>query len=157
MMKIMKKLIEKNRTKLVEAIQKMDASYRGSISYEDLVKMMFNTVWNNNDSPDFIVNTEDIAIIDHGDYQGTLLFVIPFATYQPSEGEYLMTYVGYGSCSGCDTLQGILSNGYGSSIPTDEQVRDLTQLCLDILGNTIRPYNVGWRANELFEPAEMEE
>ena len=52
-------------------------------------------------------DAENITVVDNGDYQGTQLFLIPEDTYQPSESEYLMTYVGYGSCSGCDTLQAI--------------------------------------------------
>lgn len=49
-------------------------------------------------------DAENITVVDDGDYQGTQLFLIPEDTYQPSEYQYLMTYVGYGSCSGCDTL-----------------------------------------------------
>lgn len=50
--------------------------------------------------PDF----ENIHEIDDGDYQGTLVYVIPEAGYQPSE--YWYVRVSYGSCCGCDTLQG---------------------------------------------------
>jgi hypothetical protein len=43
--------------------------------------------------------------IDDGDYQGTLVYVIGAQGYQPSK--YWCVFVGYGSCSGCDTLQGL--------------------------------------------------
>jgi hypothetical protein len=46
-----------------------------------------------------------ITSIDHGEFQGTLVFVIGAEGYQPST--YWYTMVDYGSCNGCDTLQGI--------------------------------------------------
>jgi hypothetical protein len=62
---------------------------------------------------------EKIHVIDDGDYQGTLLFLIPEQTYQPST--YWVTMVSYGSCSGCDTLGAIRD-----CVPYDqrEQVND---------------------------------
>lgn len=48
---------------------------------------------------------ERITVIDHGDYQGTLLFIVAANGYQPSD--YWSCFVHYGSCSGCDTFQGI--------------------------------------------------
>ena len=98
------------------------------------------------------LDLEKITEIDNGDYQGTLLFLIPFDTYQPFEYEYLMTFVGYGSCSGCDTLQSI-QHGYHQKL-TEGQVNDFMTLCKDILTNTIRPYNCGWREQEVFNQAE---
>ena len=77
------------------------------------------------------VKLDNIETIDHGDYQGTLLYVIPFDTYQPSEYDYYFTAVSYGSCSGCDTLQGI--NDYESGLPTDEQVEDYMTLALHLV------------------------
>lgn len=47
--------------------------------------------------------------INDGDYQGTLVFVIAQEGYQPYA--YWYTMVGYGSCSGCDSLQAAW--GYG--------------------------------------------
>lgn len=89
----------KNQQSLREQLEK-DASLN-SCEYEYLVKLVTRYIlgkeW----------DAENIIVVDNGDYQGTLLFLIPRDTYQPSEDEYLMTYVGYGSCSGCDTLQAI--------------------------------------------------
>lgn len=45
-----------------------------------------------------------MTVIDDGDYQGTLIFIIPSTTYQPSVDEYIYTHNYYGSCSGCDAL-----------------------------------------------------
>lgn len=101
-------------------------------------------------------DAENIAVIDNGDYQGTLLFLIPQNTYQPAEYEYLMTYVGYGSCSGCDTLQAIQSFRFNTPLEP-EQVNDFMKLCKDLVTNMIRPYNIGWRASSEFEPVEINE
>lgn len=81
--------------------------------------------------PFFEFDLDNVTEIDNGDYQGTLIFVIPLQTYQPSETETAVTYVGYGSCSGCDTLQWISSYDYG--LPTDEQVRDYMMLALHLI------------------------
>lgn len=122
-------------------------------SYLDLVKLSFDCIYNkhlpNNIST---INTKRIHMIDDGNYQGTYLYVIPFATYEPAEYEYLMTYVGYGSCAGCDTLQGI--QGYADGNLTEEQVKEFMTLCKDILCNTIRPYNNGWRNIPEFDSVE---
>ena len=77
------------------------------------------------------LDTKRITEIDDGDYQGTLLYLIPCSTYQPSEYEYVTTYVGYGSCSGCDTLLGI--SNYGWDLPTDNQVNLYLTLCLHMV------------------------
>lgn len=47
---------------------------------------------------------ENIHEINDGEYQGTLVYVIPEVGYQPSEYWYVRVW--YGSCCGCDTLQG---------------------------------------------------
>ncbi len=58
---------------------------------------------------------ERIVEIDHGDYQGTLLYVIGATGYQPST--YWAVSVGYGSCSGCDTLCGIIDSADDDKVP----------------------------------------
>ena len=67
--------------------------------------------------------------IDDGDYQGTLLFVIPERGSQPHKYYYVM--VDYGSCSGCDTLQRICE--YSDLSPTEQQVADYMMLALHIV------------------------
>lgn len=122
------------------------------VEYKDLVKMTFDVVYNTGLSDYNCLDTNKIHEIDDGDYQGTLLYLIPFDRYQPGEYEYLMTCVGYGSCSGCDTLQAI--QGWGSGELTNRQIDDFMALCKDILTNTIKPYNYGWREDEEFEHVE---
>jgi hypothetical protein len=76
-------------------------------------------------------NINKITEIDDGDYQGTLLFLVPLDVYQPTEYDYITTYVGYGSCSGCDTLLGI--SNYSWDLPTDDQVNLYLILCLHMV------------------------
>lgn len=97
-------------------------------------------------------DTGNITEVDNGHYQGTLLYLIPSTIYHPSEDEYLMTYINYGSCSACDTLKSI--QVWEDCKITDGQVNDFMRLCKDIVCNMIRPYNVGWRAKEIFAPVE---
>lgn len=151
MIKILYEKWEKNREDLKREISRMSIS---DLEYSDLVKLTFSVIYNDGDDTDIpygykSLDLDEITMIDNGDYQGTLLFLIPFKTYQPSESDYLMTYVGYGSCSGCDTLLSIIDYSNGS--PTGSQVSDLLALCKDIVTNTIKPYNHGWRYSGLFD------
>lgn len=70
-------------------------------SYEDIFKQTLKLMFDEKsyEYPDY----ERIHIIDDGDYQGTLVFVVAAGSYQPSD--YWATTVDYGSCSGCDTFQ----------------------------------------------------
>lgn len=119
-----------------------------SCSYEYLVRLVVEKIlgeeWDG----------EHITTIDNGDYQGTLLFLIPEVTYQPSESDYLMTYVGYGSCSGCDALQAIQDSC--AELLTPKQVTAFMALCKDLITNMIKPYNIGWRESADFEPVSMD-
>ena len=110
-------------------------------SYEKIVRMIFEQVINPylKGTEYYEFDLDKIHEIDDGDYQGTLVYVIPHETYQPSQWDYIITYVGYGSCSGCDTLLAI--SGYDDDKPTDEQVKDYMGLCLNILQNCKYPYN----------------
>lgn len=68
--------------------------------------------------------------INDGDYQGTLLYVIGAKGYQPST--YWSVLVGYGSCSGCDTLQAI-PRGWSGGAPGKEEVDEYMTLALHIV------------------------
>lgn len=156
MLKILYEKWEKNRETLKSAISRIKNV--SELEYKDLVKLTFSAIYNDGDDtipyPYTNLNLDRITMIDDGDYQGTLLFLIPFKTYPPSETEYLMTYVGYGSCSGCDTLLSIV-DWWDDKAPTERQVSDLLALCKDIVTNTIKPYNNGWRNEDLFDPVEF--
>lgn len=147
---------EKNKSRLEEAL-KYDTELN-DCSYKHLVKLVVEYIFNDSDED---CNwrewdSEKITQIDDGDYQGTLLFLIPQKTYQPCEVEYLMTYSGYGSCSGCDTLQSIQCWHYEKTYPTDGQLRDFMSLCKDLVCNTIKPYNKGWGYDPDFEEVQYE-
>ncbi len=72
---------------------------------------------------------DNITVINQGDYQGTLVYVIPEKTYQPDTYWYVKIF--YGSCSGCDTLQGICD--YSDNVPNEEQLKDYETLCLHVI------------------------
>ena len=154
MIKYALKKWNENKDVLRNAIQQAEKDKRGAWDYNDIVKLVCRYIFNENTTDkDPKINIEGITMIDNGGYQGTLLFMMPFDTYQPAEYEYLMTYVGYGSCSGCDTLQRIqLDEMYYNVNSTDDLIDSYMALCKDIVSNTIRPYNTGWRNDMIFEP-----
>ena len=130
-------------------------------SYLDLVKLTFDVIFNTNYVKNYwsdrMLNINKITEIDDGQYQGTLMYVIPFDTYQPGADEYLMTCVSYGSCSGCDTLQYIkmLGTDYSDdALLTEQQITAFMSLCKDLIANTIKPYNYGWRYDPDFAHTE---
>ena len=98
-------------------------------SYESLVRLVVTLLSDTEDQGDKM-NPDIIHVINDGDYQGTLLFVIPAETYQPHIYWYVKVY--YGSCSGCDTLQAI--HEYDLDIPpNDIQINDYMTLALHIV------------------------
>lgn len=104
--------------------QQFAAGHPGS--YKDIVRLVVEAVGDDSYArPD----PERIHQVDDGDYQGTLVFVIGARGYQPSD--YWYVKVGYGSCSGCDTLESIC--GYSSDKPNEEQVKDYMTLALHIV------------------------
>ena len=151
MLKALVEKWDKNRDKLQHELETR-TDIRGMV-YRDIVALTFDMIYNDDEETGKL-NVRRITEIDDGDYQGTLLYLIPFEWYQPSENDYLMTCVGYGSCSGCDTLQAILSYDYSEGVLVKRQVDDFMTLCKDIITSTIKPYNYGWRRDEKFEHVE---
>ena len=95
-------------------------------SYEEIVRAVIEILdGKDHDVPD----PERIHVIDDGDYQGTLVFVIGAKGYQPDD--YWYVKVGYGSCSGCDTFEGIKESS--KKPPTMEQTKDYLMLALHII------------------------
>lgn len=153
MIKYALKKWDENKEVLLNAIQQTEKNMRSAWDYEDIVKLTCHCIFNEKViDGDPKINIDGITMIDNGDYQGTLLFMLPFDTDQPAEYEYLMTYVGYGSCSGCDTLQRIqLDEIYYNDETEKDLVDSYLSICKDIVSNTIRPYNQGWRNNGMFD------
>lgn len=149
---------EQNKKRLEEVLR--ERTDLNECGYSELVKLVVREVLNggkteNDDYEEYFWDVEHITVVDDGDYQGTLLFLIPDDTYQPSEYEYLLTFVNYGSCSGCDTLLAI--QDYGEGKLTERQVKDFMLLCKDIVANMVKPYNAGWRNEEQFNTVEFRE
>ena len=156
MMKIMKDKWARNEKYLKQVFE--TRTDLNTINWNDLVKLTFEYIYNidYDDTDDYeSLNLNNITIIDNGDYQGTLLYIIPFNTYQPAEYDYLMTYVGYGSCSGCDALLNARDYSEEDCKLTEQQIKDFLKLTKDIVCNTIKPYNNGWREEEDFREEDV--
>lgn len=98
-------------------------------SYELIVKALFDIIINKDEEDKF--DTENITVIDDGDYQGTQIFILHKDWYQPSVEDYVYTNTYYGSCSGCDTLLAI--NKYDEDLPNEEQIKEYMTLALHLL------------------------
>ena len=152
MIKYALKKWDENKDVLRNTIQQTEKDKRYFWDYNDIVKLVCRYIFNENvTDKDPMINVDGITMIDNGDYQGTLIFMLPFDTDQPAEYEYLMTYVGYGSCSGCDTLQRIQADDEDDDETEKDLVDSYLSICKDIVSNTIRPYNQGWRNNGMFD------
>jgi hypothetical protein len=130
MIKEFVELWEKNKSNLRESLAEKKCE---DISYKTLVELIVTEILNDGrtelDYEDY--DAKKMTVIDDGDYQGTQIFIIPRNIYQPSVDEYIYTHTYYGSCSGCDTLLGIV--GYSDERPDEEQLNDLMTLCLHLL------------------------
>ena len=148
MLKFCKDAWNENKDLLEDAIREDDTL--NSCDYRYLVSLIVKYILNPSigDVYGEKFDPDRITVIDNGDYQGTLLFMVPRATYQPNYSEYLLTYSYYGSCSGCDTLLAI--QDWGDKLPTEDQVKDYMTLCKDLVCNIVKPYNYGWREDKLF-------
>ena len=104
-------------------------------SYENIVKAIIDKVINPQEDEEETILTKkfsnNITVIDDGDYQGCQLFIIAQKIYQPSPTDYLITNTYYGSCSGCDTLIGI--QNFEEGLPTEEQVSQYMTLSLHLI------------------------
>jgi len=120
---------EENKHKLEEYFRTTNQEEYSS-SYKQIVVKIFELCLPLADGYNGF-DLDKMTIIDDGNYQGTQIFIIPIDTYQPGLDDYVMTNTYYGSCSGCDTLQGISSYDYG--LPTDLQVKEYMTLALHLV------------------------
>lgn len=127
-----------------------------SCDYKYFVYMVVKYIFNDNELPYTGYDYSKITVINDGNYSGTILFLIPEASYCPSESQYLMTFANYGSCSVCDTLKRIQELS-SKDLPTAKQVDLYMILCKDLVCNTIKPYNNGWRGTDEFETVVMQD
>lgn len=96
-------------------------------SYIDIVRAVVSILEDENEyaSPD----PDRITVINHGDYQGTLLFIIGANNYQPDTFWYVK--IAYGSCSGCDTLARIQESSYDDT--SERTINDYMTLALHVV------------------------
>ena len=112
--------------------------------YKDLVSLLFQLVIN----PYLAALGEDIYDvtkiheIDDSEYTGTLMYLIPVKTFGPSPWQYVLTHQYYGSCSGCDDLQGIHHYEY-EDYPSNDEIDEYMQLFLGLLQHCKIPYELG--------------
>lgn len=140
---------DENKKKLEDSLR--NDSNLNDCDYKYLVQKVVDIILNTNEKDPW--DSEEISEIDDGEYAGTLLYLIPRKMYTPSEYDYLMTYVGYGSCSGSDTLKGI-QDDIRNEI-SEESLEDFMTLSRDIITRMIKPYNIGWREDEEFTEVEF--
>ena len=120
---------DKNKYKLEEYFS--TTKQEKYASYEAIVQQIFELVINSDEESYERFNINKMTVIDDGDYQGTQIFIIPKDTYQPNIDDYLITHTYYGSCSGCDVLEGI--RNYSSGLPTEQQVKEYMILALHLV------------------------
>lgn len=103
-------------------------------AYERIFQKTLELVINSYKGETFKYSEENIKVIDYGDYQGTQIITFCQDVYQPTDDETYYTSVYYGSCSGCDTLQGIY-NYNDEEVPSEEQLNDYMTLALHLIQN----------------------
>ena len=95
--------------------------------YDGLLTLVLECMLSYDYEDEFAFDTEKISVIDNGDYQGAMLFIIPKNEYQTNN--YWMTWTGYGSCSYCDVMQGIAYDDETS----EQKIDDLMTLGLHMI------------------------
>lgn len=107
-------------------------------SYNELVNVLIKECLNYSTDRKF---STKFTCIDDGGYQGTQLFILHYDTCQPDVSHYYIFDNEYGSCSGCDTLLGIIRNDY-DVIPDENMVNQLMTLCLHMVQRMKCVYNL---------------
>jgi broad specificity phosphatase PhoE len=92
-------------------------------SYDDIVKRVIVCLSDVDVGYSGSPDPERITVIDHGHYQGTRVYVVGAAGYQPDA--YWYARISYGSCSGCDAFQHAVESAYcGDDEGTPDSVLD---------------------------------
>ena len=119
---------DKNKTLLMNALQSEEIYNKlGDYTYADLVKLVVKYIFNDGKAEEY----------DAGEW----------------DDEYLITFVDYGSCSGCDTLLGIQmcipdriyceSDDEFTSLKR-RTIEDFMTLCLHLVQHMKKPYIAAW-------------
>lgn len=106
-------------------------SYEGI--FEDVVRLLGSC-------DDYEVPDADrITVINHGSYQGTIVFVVGAKGYQPDT--HWACSVSYGSCSACDTFQHLRYScgpeDWDDETPTKEQASGYLSLALHMVQSLV--------------------
>lgn len=150
MLKILLKKWNKNKGLLEEKLRTKPMNYQ----YKDLVKLTFDTIYNSGENDYHKIRL--FKTIGGENYSGDLVFMLSFGFDDEEVDSLLLTYVKYGSCCGCDTLQRIVAFSEENDKPNESQLKDLMMLCKDIITNTVKPFNKGWNYKEGFDEVEYE-
>lgn len=105
MIKVFVEAWEQNKKDLELRYNKKRPSCYSDI-VRDVIKYIINPYME--DIDEYTLDIKHITTIDNGDYQGTLLYIIPRNMYQPTIDDYYYTCVDYGTCSQCDTFEAVL-------------------------------------------------
>lgn len=100
--------------------------------YIDLLKVLIQIVINP-DEEERPLKIEQIIEIDKGCYGGEKVWLIP-QEEEPDVRDFIVTYMAYGTCSGCDLLEGIISNSdMVTDFANEKQINDYMLLALHLL------------------------
>jgi len=121
---------EEKKQMLRDSFARMQKCHDYSDILQNLLEWLSSNL-NPSDCYGRIPDPKRVTSINHGDYQGTLVFIVASTGYQPNI--HFSFKVGYGSCSGCDTLLSINGeNGYNDAL-TESQINDYMSLALHLL------------------------
>lgn len=117
--------------KFMAASDAIKAEYKAKRpeDYDELVHRLVVALDGDEDN---VPDPERITVIDHGEYQGTRLFIIGAKGYQPST--YWSIFVSYGSCAGCDTFEANQKYAIFGEI-SDEEVNGNWTMMLHMVQN----------------------
>lgn len=99
-------------------------------SYKKLVEILFKKVINK-DVEDFEDKYNEFYEVQIGDYSGENVYIIADSYYYPNK--CIITNVSYGSCSGCDTLLGIIGYSYENEYLEESGIDGIMQILLHLL------------------------
>ena len=119
MLKILLEKWDKNKGLLEEKLRNKPMNYK----YKDLVKLTFDTIYNS-DKTDYWDKMRIVKTVGGKEYSGNYVFLLNFGYYDEDVDTMLITYVEYGSCTGCDTLLRIIEWDEGK-LPDENQLKDL--------------------------------
>lgn len=130
---MIKRFIERfeNRKSELQVIwsEKHPKDYKEIVT--EVVKILKPTEEEQNNKEWNYPNPKRIHLVDDGEYQGTLVFIIACTGYQPDT--YWYVKVSYGSCSGCDTLEAI--KDWSGEKPSERQTNEYLTLALHVVQN----------------------